>query len=271
MGRSSPGHSPLVAKRKKPKPVRAPELVKKPRANRLALYLGALGLAAAVAVVLVTVSLMTGGSKNGQTQTEAGKRRPATITGVAEVRSLLSGIPQHGAVLGSPKAPVTLVEYADPQCPYCAQWAQGALPEIVRDYVRPGRVRIEFRGIALIGPESKVGLAAALAAGRHGKLWDFIDLLYANQGPENGGWITDQLVGSIASGARIPWSKLEVDRNSRAVSRAVDEMTAKAKAAGVTGTPTFFAGPTGGTLAPVQITSLDAGAIRPALDQLLAA
>lgn len=258
-----------MAKRKKPKPVRAPEREKKPQANRLALYLGALGVAGAVAVALVTVSLMTGGgSKSSASQTES---RPAAISGVSEVRSLLSGIPQHGTVLGSPRAPVTLVEYADPQCPYCAQWAQAALPEIVKDYVRPGRVRIEFRGMAFLGPESKVGLAAALAAGRQGKLWHVVDLLYANQGSENGGWITDQLVGSIANGARIPWSRFDVDRNSAEVARAVEESTASAKAAGVTGTPTFLAGRTGGRLAPIPITSLDAAAIRPALDQLLGA
>jgi hypothetical protein len=255
-----------MAKRKKPKPVRVPEPEKKPPANRLALYLGALGVAGAVAATLVTVSLMTGGGGKRAVRTD---NRPVAISGVSEVRSLLSGIPQHGTVLGSPRAPVTLVEYADPQCPYCAQWAQAALPEIVKDYVRPGRVRIEFRGMAFLGPESKVGLAAALAAGRQGKLWHVVDLLYANQGPENGGWINDQLVGSIANGAGIPWAKFDVDRNSAELARAVDESTARGRAAGVTGTPTFLAGPTGGSMAPVPITSLDAGAIRPALDQLL--
>ena len=50
--------------------------------------------------------------------------------------------------LGSPDAPVTLVEYADLQCPFCAEWARGTFPAIVDEYVRPGQVRIEFRGLA---------------------------------------------------------------------------------------------------------------------------
>jgi len=45
--------------------------------------------------------------------------------------------------------------------------------------------------MAFLGPESEKGLAAALAAGRQDKLWHVVDLLYANQGPENGGWIND--------------------------------------------------------------------------------
>ena len=69
----------------------------------------------------------------------------------APTSPLLEGIPQDGTALGRPDAPVTLVEYADLQCPYCAQWARGAFPRLVRDYVRTGKLRIEFRGLVLIG------------------------------------------------------------------------------------------------------------------------
>jgi hypothetical protein len=55
--------------------------------------------------------------------------------------------------LGRPDAPVTLVEIADYQCPFCAAFARDALPEIVQKYVRTGKVRIEFRALAFIGPD----------------------------------------------------------------------------------------------------------------------
>jgi protein-disulfide isomerase len=97
-------------------------------------------------------------------------------------------------VLGSPDAPVTVVEYADLQCPFCAEWARRAFGEIVRDYVAPGRVRIEFRGLVFLGPDSEVALRTALAAGRQDRLWDVVHLLYANQGAENAGWVTQDLL-----------------------------------------------------------------------------
>ena len=55
-------------------------------------------------------------------------------------------------------SPVTLVEYADLRCPFCAQFALEVLPTIVRRYVRTGRVKIEYRGISFIGDDSRTAL-----------------------------------------------------------------------------------------------------------------
>src|SRR4051812_750117 len=81
----------------------------------------------------------------------AAPRPAAAVT--AKTRAF-PGIPQQGAALGRPTAPVTLVEYADLQCPYCAEWARRTLPVLASDYVRSGRLRIVFRGLAFVGPES---------------------------------------------------------------------------------------------------------------------
>src|SRR5262245_8586421 len=183
---------------------------------------------------------------------------------------LLNGIPQQGAALGRPDAPVTLVEFADLQCPYCAAWADGAFAELVRDYVRPGKARIVFAGLAFIGPDSETGLRFAFAAGRQGKLWQAVHLLYARQGTENSGWVTDDLLREI--GASIPG--LDVERALReSSSPEVDRRIASARELAtrldVRGTPSFAAGRTGSTLRPVAVSSLDANAVRPALDSLL--
>ena len=107
------------------------------------------------------------------------------------------GIRQDGIELGAANAPVTLVEYADLQCPYCAAWSAQAFSELVRDYVRPGKVKLSFRGLAFLGPDSERALRFALAAGLQDRLWHVVDLLYRYQGRENGGWVTDQLLRSI--------------------------------------------------------------------------
>ena len=216
--------------------------------------------AALIAAALIGASVISGGSK-----TEEPKAAPVDSSATVQ---MLAGIPQQGNALGRPDAPVTLVEYADVQCPYCAQWSHGALPELIRDYVRPGHVRIEFRGLAFIGPESNVGLRGVLAAGRQQKAWQMLDLLYHNQHHENSGWLTQDALRTL--GAGVPG--LDTERmiaDSPSVTAQVDSAQRAATEAGINGTPSFQVGPTGGQLERVQIDSLDAAALRPALDAAL--
>jgi protein-disulfide isomerase len=98
-------------------------------------------VAVLVAGAFVAVSAVQGDSSTTP--------RPTSPTSAEN--SLFAGIQQHGIVLGSPNAPVTLVEFADLQCPYCGEFARNALPQIVRDYVRTGRVKVAFQGLAFLG------------------------------------------------------------------------------------------------------------------------
>ena len=231
--------------------------LKGPRAFALAGVLATL-----IAGALVAASLA------GRSNEQPAPEPPAALDST-ETSRLFEGVPQNGTVLGRPEAPVTLVEYGDLQCPYCSAWTQEALPVLVEEYVRPGRLRIEFRGMAFLGPESETGLRAALAAGEQDKLWHVVDLLYRNQGHENSGWLTDEtlrLVGLSVEGLDVGRM---LDRRE-AMSAALEESEASAAAAGITGTPSFQVGPTGGQLRRVPIESLDAEALRPAIEALLA-
>jgi len=236
--------------------------MKRPALTRTRL-LALVGLAAAgMAAALIAVSL-TGSGDEGEP--------PAVVAGSAEVSALLDGIPQRGIVLGRADAPVTLVEYADLQCPYCATWASEAFPAIVREYVRPGKVRLVFRGLAFIGPDSEEALRAALSAGEQGRLWHVVELLYVNQGTENSGWVSDGLLRAV--GAAVPGFDVErmLDgRDSPACTAQMRAAERAAEAAGIQGTPSFEVGRTGGPLRRLEIATLDAGSVRPALDRLLA-
>jgi protein-disulfide isomerase len=184
---------------------------------------------------------------------------------------LLAGIPQQGAVLGNPKAPVTLVEFADLQCPYCAQWSEGAFPEIVENYVRTGKIRLVFGGLSFLGVDSEEALRFALAAGEQGRLWNAVHLLYANQGSENSGWVTGELLRG--TGAAIPGFRTQKALGSMSSPYTEKELAASAALAGrlgVRGTPAFAAGRTGEDLSLIPVRSLGADALRPALDRLLA-
>jgi protein-disulfide isomerase len=200
-------------------------------------------------------------------QVGAGDRR-STASPRAAARSLFAGIEQHDAVLGSPRAPVTLVECADLQCPYCAAWARDALPAVVSEYVRTGRVRIVFRGLAFLGPDSELALRTVIAAGARDKLWNLLEELYRRQGSENSGWVGDELAAASAA-AGVNAHALDRGAWNRATDRALERDARAARAVGVQGTPAFELGRTRGRLALLPLGSLGADGMRQALDAAL--
>ena len=222
----------------------------------------AVGAAIVLAAALIGASLASRGG---------GGEPPQALIGAPETEELLAGIPQRGTTLGSPDAPVTLVEYADLQCPYCAEWALNALPELIDDYVRPGRLRIQFHGMQFLGPESERGLAAVIAAGRQDRAWHAVDLLFRNQGTENSGWLDARTVERVAASIDgIDAEQMVDDARSDQVATEARESEASANAAGIDSTPSFQVGRTGGTLERVQVRSLDAAGLRPAIEAALA-
>jgi len=218
--------------------------------------------AAAASVILIVAS---------QLGAQDGTKTVSTSTAAAHAPSLFVGIPQQGTALGSPKAPFTLVEYADLQCPYCARWSRDALPTIVANYVKTGTLRIVFSGMAFVGPDSRTALLTAIAAGRERHLWDVVHGLYAAQGTENTNWVTDALITEIAAGVPgLDGAKLLEARSASWVETELVRAAAAAKAAGVSSTPSFQLGPTGGPFPLVQINSLGPEGIAPAIDSALA-
>lgn len=222
--------------------------------------------------VSVTGAAILAGALIGASLLMSGGRAPAnqlSLAGAGITRALLEGIPQQGNELGRPTAPVTLVEYADLQCPYCARFAVQDLPLLVREYVRGGRVRIVFRGLAFVGPDSETALRTVLAAGDQGRLWQVTELLYHNQGPENSGWVTEDLLRRV--GESVPGLSVGRMLNGRygtSVEEARSAAVAAAQRDGVTGTPFFSVGRTGDDMQP--LASNDPRAIRGAIDALLA-
>ncbi len=222
------------------------------------------GGALLAAVIVVAIALAPGGDDTPE------KRAGETIAGQIEANERFAGIPQDGIAVGDPRAPVTLVEFADLQCPFCAQYTSQVMPTLV-DYVRSGDLRMEFRNVAFLGTDSLRGAQMAAAAGRQDKLWQFIDIFYANQGQENSGYVTDEFLRSVGGGV----DGLDVDRAIEEqglpeVQRQLDEAQTEWQSAGFTGTPSFLLGPTGGRLDALEIQSFDPGEFTTAIDRVLA-
>jgi protein-disulfide isomerase len=200
--------------------------------NRIVLLAAAVGAAAVVAVVLILVA--TGGSNPSSTATSvAGAQSTPTV------KQLLAGIPQHGDTLGKASAPATLIVYEDPQCPFCRAWNVETLPTVVDQFVRTGKIKLVYRGVVIIGPDSVRGLRAIYAAAQQNKLWSFADALYAHQGAENSGWITNDVILAAAREAGANGKSILADMGSAAVDAALTKAQTEARADQVQGTPTF--------------------------------
>jgi protein-disulfide isomerase len=198
-----------------------------------------------------------------------GSNTPVSVAG-EDVEQLLEGIPQDGSALGSPDAPITLVEYADPQCPFCARWASDVFPTLVEEYVRPGDVRIVFRGVGILGPDSKTALRSVYSAGEQDKLWNVVELMYRYQGGENEGWVTEDLMRGI--GDAVPG--LDVDtwlsaRGSASVAEEIEKAFQEAQEVSLPGTPTFFVGASEDDVELLEIDALTVDEFRQKLDDAL--
>jgi protein-disulfide isomerase len=213
-----------------------------------------LGLLAALAVVAVLAMVAVGAP---------GKNEPAK-GGTAIAESALKGIPQSGINLGSPAAPVTLVEFADLQCPYCADYHRNVFPDLVKRYVRTGKLRLELRLLRFLGPDSDRLARAAAGASAHNRLWQFVGLAYQRQGRENSGYATEDFINGLAADAGLR----SLDAGA-AADRQVRHAEHAARTLGIDSTPSFLIGRTGGALSRFQPTELTPGAFVPRIEKEL--
>jgi protein-disulfide isomerase len=225
----------------------------------------------AVVVIIVVILVATGGS--GGTPTV-----PTTTVekykAVKPLTALLGGIPQDGNTLGSPTAPVTLQYFGDLECPICKQFSDGALKPLIEKYVRPGKLKIEYKNLetATREPETfRTQQIAALAAGKQQKGWYYIELFYKEQQQEDTGYVTEKYLQQLAE--QVPGMNLATWTADRGNGEFTNTITTDAQAAnnaGFTGTPSFLLGKTDGKLQKLEYSSLtDPASFESAIDSLL--
>ncbi len=168
-----------------------------------------------IAGALVFATLYKGGGGNGNaggagnasaaagTQAAAGAQAG---TASATTTAAILALGPRDAILGDPNAPVTVIEYGDYQCPFCADYFQKLEPVIKQQYINTGKVKMVFRDLPFLGAESVVAANAAQCAEDQNALWAYHDALYtakladdAKGGGEQDGFFTKALFLSIAS------------------------------------------------------------------------
>ncbi len=199
------------------------------------------GFAALAVIIALIVISQSGGSDDG------GGGTPSNVAGAQQVSAQLSGVSQNGSMLGDASAPVSVIEYGDPQCSSCKFFSENVTPDLISSEVKPGNVKYEFRPFLIIGPESKPAMKAVLAAGDQGRFWNYLQLFYLNQGGENSGYVTDDFLTSIAKGAGVPdVDKWNTDRNDPKWDSVIQQGSSQAQSFGFSGTPSIVVqGPNG--------------------------
>lgn len=163
-----------------------------------------------------------------------GRQRPARPT-TATVA--ISGKP----VMGSDSAPVTVVEFADYQCPYCLRFTKTTFPYLKRDYIDTGKVRWVALNLPLpFHKDARKAAQAALCAGEQGRFWEMRTELFGN--PQK---LAAEHLPVHAASAGV--GDIEAFNTCLASDRHLDDIDQDAKDAGavrLTGTPSFIIGKT---------------------------
>jgi protein-disulfide isomerase len=134
---------------------------------------------------------------------------------------------------GSPDAAVTITEYADFQCPFCAS-ARNSVDQVLREY--SGRVKLIFKSFPLdFHADSKLAHQAALVAGKQGKFWEMHDLIFARQST-----IKRDDLFAMAKSLGLEMDRFARDVESEEVRAQIEAEHAEGQRRGVQGTPTFY-------------------------------
>lgn len=149
-------------------------------------------------------------------------------------------------ILGSPSAPITIVEFGDYQCHQCYNWFHNTKPAIVEQYINSGKANLVFVDLAFLGRDSPRAAAATYCAEDQGKYWQYHDLLYNSQEQIDNGWADSERLHEFAFSLGLDMELFEDCLESGKFTKRVQNNVSEAKKQGASATPTFIiVGPDG--------------------------
>jgi protein-disulfide isomerase len=205
---------------------------------RMRRMLIATGTAVAVVIALIAVQQVT---SSGSSRPD-----PSNLAGVADVQTQFDGVTEKSGTIGNPGANVTITEFGDLRCPICRQFDADVTPQLISNFVRTGKAKMQFRAWPILGANSVTAAQAAYAAQKQNALWPYATLAYLNQGDENVAWFTPAIARSIAAGVGLDIAKFDRDRQSAAAKTQIAKVNGDASTLGLQGTPSIrVSGPKG--------------------------
>ena len=185
--------------------------------------------AASIVVVLVVLVLFYQIPTNSEYVEQYSERQIGTVD-----------ISYGSPIIGSPDAPITIIEFGDYQCPNCKKWFLNTKPDIVTNYIDSGKANLVFVDIAFLGKDSVPASIATYCAEEQGKYWDYHGFLYSNQLSIDNGWANSDSLKGYASNLGLNMDMFVSCLDTSKYQKRVEFNTEEALRNGVTGTPTFF-------------------------------
>ena len=142
-----------------------------------------------------------------------------------------------GPALGSPSAPVTIVEFSDFRCSFCKKFWADTLPKLKKSYFDRGTVQFVFRHFAILGKQSEQAALASECAAEQGKFWQYHDKLFANQAALG---FTESKLKEYAGELRLQQAKFNSCLTTGKYKSKVEQETVTAAYLGGRGTPMFL-------------------------------
>lgn len=185
------------------------------------------------------VQAPTAGQAPGQAPGQPNQPTPPNPTDIKKKLTL-----GHLPVKGNQNAKVTIVEFSDFQCPFCEKFFTDSLPQIRKDYIDTGKVKLTYRQFPLIQlhPNAYKAASASECANGQGKFWEYHDLLFQNQAA----WSNLDSTGVVAKFKEYAGT-LGLDTGSFSscldsdkYKADIDKDIAEGQAVGVSGTPTSY-------------------------------
>jgi protein-disulfide isomerase len=210
----------------------------KPSKGYLAIPIAIILAGAIIGGAIIVAAIILGSGTRNTLGEDAGARQlPAQTVDISKVK--IAGEP----FIGNRNAPVTIAYWYDYQCPFCRQNEVTTIPQIVKDYVDTGKVKIVFKDFQFLGVDSQTlgQFSRAVWAVAPNKFYQWHKTIFDNQGTENSGWATHDKIMSITTSVLGTTDATKIDQqvtlNGAAYQKEMDADKTEGAAFGVTGTP----------------------------------
>lgn len=166
----------------------------------------------------------------------------AEVTSRKDISNSARRDPNDPFAVGAVDAPVVIAEFTDRDCPFCIRHTVQTEPELMKEYVDKGYVRIEWNDMPINGDSAEAAARAGRAAAEQGKFAEYKEAYFAEAGKVDGhpGYGIEDFV-RFAEAAGVPdIEKFRADATSDKYDKVLDEALDYAQGLGITGTPGFI-------------------------------